>query len=164
MDQQDIHIDQSAREVKNSMKMTLAELRPALLAEGCNENTFAIEARGAASDAFCLVRQNGKWEVFYTERGCDSPPIYSGNSEQEACDFFYRHILSQPHWHIVGFFRNESEAEALQMRICALGVKPIRNDIPAFNGPHDPRYRVFVMGKDIFSVRHAIPNVPIKSA
>ncbi|MEY5010625.1 MAG: hypothetical protein RLZZ253_1764 [Verrucomicrobiota bacterium] len=142
--------------------MTTTELKAALIAEGCNENTFAIGNRGTASDTFCLIHQNGRWEVFYTERGSDDPPIYTGTSEHDACVFFKHHILSQRHWHMVGFFCSESEAIALEERIRALGVQPVRNDIPAFQQPGDARYRVFVMGKDIFPIRQAIAGVPIR--
>ena len=63
---------------------------------------------------------------------------------------------------MVGFFCSESEAIALEERIRALGVQPVRNDIPAFHQPGDARYRVFVMGKDIFPIRQAIAGVPIR--
>jgi hypothetical protein len=118
---------------------------------------------GPPPDAFCLVRQNGRWEVFYTERGCDSPPIYTGESEEGACEFFYNYIRTREHWHMVGFFRRESDAEEMEARVRVLGAKPIRNDIPAYKRPGDSRYRVFVIGKDIFSVRKGIPGVPVKT-
>jgi hypothetical protein len=142
--------------------MTTTELKAALIEEGCNEANFAIGNRGTASDTFCLIHQNVRWEVFYTERGSDDPPLYAGTSEHDACVFFKHHILSQQHWHMVGFFCRESEALALEVRIRSLGVQPVRNDIPAFQQPGDARYRVFVMGKDIFPVRQAIPGVPIR--
>jgi hypothetical protein len=140
--------------------MTTRDIRPRLLAEGCNKNTFAVGERGRADDAFCLVQQNGKWEVFYTERGHDSSPIFSSESEEEACDFFCRHIISLEHWHLVGWFIKEADAEDLEKRIRSLGAKPIRNDIN-FSGSAIDRYRVFVKGKDIFPLRQNIPGLPL---
>ncbi|MDD5262970.1 MAG: hypothetical protein PHD76_14090 [Methylacidiphilales bacterium] len=141
--------------------MTISELESKLLAEGCNKHRFAIGARGMADDAFCLVQKNGKWEVFYTERGCDSSPIFSAESETEACAFFYRHILSLEHWHIVGSFLDEADAVKLEARVRELGAVPIRNDVKCFTGKRDDRYRVFVVGKDIFPVRNGILGVPL---
>ena len=141
--------------------MTISEIESKLLAEGCNRNQFATGQRGAANDAYCLIQRDGKWEVFYTERGEESSPIYSSASEEEACEFFFNHILSLEHWHLVGWFVNEAEAIDFEKRIAALGVKPIRNDIP-FKSRKIDRFRVFVMGKDIFPVKAAIPELPLK--
>ncbi len=73
--------------------MNTCDLEPRLLAEGCNKGQFAIGHR--AHDAFCLVNHGGTWDVFYSERGQDSTPIFSSRSEQEACDFF---ISTFFHW------------------------------------------------------------------
>jgi len=80
--------------------MTLADVPPSLLAEGCNPMTFAVGSRGTASDAFVLVQQNGQWEVFYTERGRDSAPIDIGESEDEVfvdlvCENHRTHLAGQ---------------------------------------------------------------------
>ena len=142
--------------------MQLAELEPKLLEEGCNKARFAVGERGAADDAFCIVQENGRWDVFYTERGNDSPPIFSSLSEEEACDFFYKYVLTLQHWHLVGWFVEEAGAVELEQRLRRLGTKPIRNDIPSYRYDGDRRYRVFVAGKDIFAVRNAVPDLPIQ--
>jgi hypothetical protein len=144
--------------------MEASRVKQYLLAEGCAENTFAVGSRGPASDAFCLCHDGRSWKVFYTERGCDSSPIFTSNSEEEACAFFVKHMLSQEHWHLVGSYLNEADAEALAQRVALAGARPIRNDIPHFSRMNDPRYRVFVKGRDIFAVRKALETIPVKSA
>lgn len=120
--------------------------------------TFAVGKRGDASDAYVLARQNNRWEVFYTERGCDSAPIFTSQSERAACLYFIKHVTSQPQWHLVGWFKKEVEATTMEEIVKALGARPVRNDIPNYAGFDDPRYRVFVFGKDIFAVRAAFPT------
>jgi hypothetical protein len=134
--------------------MKPSELKKKLIAEGCNENNFAVLSRG--NDAFCLDKKGNEWVVFYSERGCDSDPIFRSESENDACDFFFKYVTNQQHCHLVGFFKNESEAKELESKLLSIGVKPIRNDIPAYKTANDPRYRVFVVGKDIFKVRERI--------
>ena len=142
--------------------MKASEVRGKLLAEGCSENTFAVRSRG--SDVYCLDEIGGTWVVFYTERGQDSEPIFKSKSEDEACQFFYNYIMKLEHWHIVGFFKEEESVKALEAKLLSIGVKPIRNDIPAYKFKDDPRYRVFVVGKDIFKVREALGAIPINYA
>jgi hypothetical protein len=142
--------------------MKASDLKERLIAEGCNENNFAVLSRG--NDAFCLDKQGNQWIVFYSERGCDSEPIFRSESEEKACEFFFNHVTNQQHWHIVGFFKDEDEARKLEATLLAMGVQPIRNDIPAYKSANDPRYRVFVVGKDIFKVRERLGDVLIDYA
>jgi len=139
--------------------MKASELKERLISEGCNESNFAVLSQG--HDAFCLDKKGNEWVVFYSERGCDSKPIFTAKKEEEACEFFYTYVLEQQHWHIVGFFKDESDAKLLEAQIQELGIDPIRNDIPAYKAANDPRYRVFVVGKDIFKVREHLGNVQI---
>jgi hypothetical protein len=141
--------------------MKTSELKEYLLSQGCSESSFAVGSRGAANDAYCLVYNGRDWVIFYTERGCDSPPVFSSSSEEVARDYFIKLILAQKHWHLVGFFINESAAISLAQKIEQLGVKAVRNDIPNYSKEGDARYRVFVIGKDILPIRKAMPNIPI---
>jgi hypothetical protein len=141
-----------------SFVMKRCDLEASLLAEGCNINTFAVGTPKGADDAFCIVYQNQRWEFFYTERGQDSQPIFTSESEEEASEYFYQYVLKQPNWHLVGWFGCESGALELERKISALGAKPIRNDIPEMGGR---QFRVFVQGKDIFPVLKAVPDLPI---
>ena len=142
--------------------MKASDLRKRLIAEGCNVNNFAVLSRG--NDAVCLDKNGNEWIVFYSERDRDSEPIFSSESEEEACEFFFNYVTKQQHWHIVGFFKNENEAKELEGKLVALDVQAIRNDMPAYKTANDPRYRVFVAGKDIFRVREHLGNVSVNYA
>jgi hypothetical protein len=141
--------------------MNTQELAQRLFEEGCNPYMYAIGARGAASDAFCLSFNGAQWEVYYTERGIDDPPIFVSGSEAQACDFFFRHIMGLRHEHCVGFFRSEQNAVALHHSLQVLGLVARQDRIP-YGGPNDPRFRVFVTGKGIFTERAALGNVPVR--
>ena len=134
--------------------MKASELKERLMSEGCNPSNFAV--LGRTNDAYCLDKKGREWVVLYSERGIDSEPIFRSENEEDACEYFLNHVLSQQHWHMVGFFESESDAIELEGRLTRLGVNPIRNDIPAYSGANDPRYRVFVAGKDIFKVKSSL--------
>ncbi|QQX79818.1 SPOR domain-containing protein [Shewanella sp. KX20019] len=140
--------------------MLASELTKKLLAEGCTPESFAVLSR--QSDAYCLDRLGGAWAVFYSERGIDANPIYWSSSEIDACRFFYDYILNLEHWHLVGFFIQETKAQELEHKLKKFGVGSIRNDIPAFNTANAPRYRVFVVGKDIFKAKDHLGTQVIK--
>lgn len=139
--------------------MIASELKSKLLSKGCCENNFAVLSSG--DDVFCLDKRGHDWVVFYTGRGCDSEPIFSSTSESDACQYFHDYILKMDHWHIVGFFKNELEAEQLEDNLKNARIKFIRNDIPAYSTRNDPRYRVFIVGKDIFKYRELFGNESI---
>ncbi len=68
--------------------MKASEVDQRLRDEGCNPSTYSVF--GSSHDAWCLDSRGGQWVVFYSERGIDSPPIFSGDSEEGACEFFSR--------------------------------------------------------------------------
>lgn len=140
--------------------MTADEAYRRLVAKGCQAKRFFINSRGEANDAIGLVKRQDLWEVFYTERGIDSPPMFTSRNEAEAAEYFYDTISGETHWHLVGFFELEEEARALEAQIKALGITPIRNDIPNFEFQGAPRFRVFVEGEDIFVVREFLDDKP----
>ncbi|MCL1046945.1 SPOR domain-containing protein [Shewanella electrodiphila] len=140
--------------------MFVSELADKLLSEGCTQNSFAVLSR--QSDAYCLDKVAGKWSVFYSERGVDSEPLYTSKSESEACKYFYDLILNLEHLHLVGFFKLESQAFELVDKLAGFEIQSIRNDIPAYNTANDPRYRVFVIGADIFKVKNTLGEFEIK--
>jgi len=143
--------------------MNTRELSQRLLAEGCNPTLSAIGSRGIASDAFCLTFTGTQWQVYYTERGNDDPPIYASGSEAQACEFFFEHIMSMDHDHCVGVFRSQEQANATNARLQAAGLSPWQDRIP-YGGPNDPRFRVFVKGKAIFAARTGLGEVPVRNA
>ena len=133
--------------------MDTLETYKKLIAEGCSTQNFAINSCG--SDMYCLCNKDGAWSVFYTERGIDYPPIFSSISEEEACKFFYDHIIKMEHWHIVGFYKDKSLAQSMESKLSSLGIRFVRNDIPSYQAQNDPRFRIFVIGKDIFRFKDA---------
>lgn len=133
--------------------MTALEVHQRLLTEGCNPLHFAVLDSGKADDALCLDCVEGKWIVFYTERGNHFPAMFESVSEIAACDFFFNKVMAEEHRHIVGFFREEDDAKALEAKLIDAGINPILNDIEAYREANDPRFRVYVVGKAIFEYR-----------
>lgn len=139
--------------------MNIEELKTRLEEEGCSKMNYAIEESG--SDVFCLQNQNGKWRIFYTERGRDQEPMFESDDEAEACDYFFTFMMTKiRHSHMVGFFVSKQHAEEMQSILNENGIPNYRNDMP-YNGWKDPRYRVFVEGKDIFKARELYNKLPI---
>ena len=130
--------------------MRIPELRQKLEEEGCSPSNYAIESR--ESDAYCLMNDGRQWSVFYSERGCDSDPIFTTESETEACEFFLGYMRKQRHWHLIGVFPCESEAKAFEGEVVRCGATSVRNDLPA-SILGTPQYRVFVTGSDIHLVK-----------
>lgn len=136
--------------------MTASELEQRLLQEGCNPNNFCIgPPRCPVTDIDCLDQVDGEWRVFFTERGQDSPPIFTTRDEAEACEFYFQRIMSMRHDHCVGFFRSEKLARSLIAKLEEHGVTPRQDAIP-YGGWQDPRFRVFVSGKAIFKTREVL--------
>ena len=140
--------------------MDSKELEQRLLEEGCSPHNFSIGYRG--SDVFCLEKQGDMWRVFYTERGLDGDILYESGNEEEACEFFFDYITKKiRHDHLVGFFILERNAIALEEKLTQNGIASFGDQIP-YGGWSDPRYRVFVVGKDVFNVRKVLGEVPLK--
>jgi hypothetical protein len=141
--------------------MGIQELAQKLADEGCNPHSYAIGERGTASDAYCLTQADGIWSVYYTERGQDQPAIFETADEAEACAFFYQFVMGWRHDHLVGFFRAETAAQALQAILERHGI-PFHQDKIPYGGWHDPCYRVFVSGKAIFAAKEILGEIPIR--
>ena len=136
--------------------MNATEAYDRLISEGANPMQCFVHSRGASDDAIGLTKEGNQWKVFYTERGCDSPPMFTSEHETEAAEFFYKEISKEKHWHLVGFFKKEENAHALEKELD--GITTIRDDIPNYKFAGDPRFRVFVAGSDIFPTRAKIGN------
>jgi hypothetical protein len=140
--------------------MNTKELKQRLLNEGCNPSQFSIGPGGA--DVFCLDQRNGKWIVFYTERGRDDEPIFESDSEEDACEFYFHYITTKMrHDHLVGYFISEQNENSLAEKLAWNGIQSHRDKIP-YGGWNDPRYRVFVVGKDIFRARDILGELPLR--
>ena len=140
--------------------MNVQELNQRLVEEGCSSTNYSIGYRD--SDVYCLLKENGTWRVFYTERGQDQDPIFKSVNEEEACEFFFNYVSKKfRHDHLVGFFVSEENAKALTQRLAQQGLESHQDKIP-YGGWDDPRYRVFVVGRDIFKAREILGQVPVK--
>ena len=128
--------------------------------EACSRAHYSIGVRD--SDVFCLENQNGTWRMFYTERGLDQDPIFESQSEEEACEFFFTYMTTRiRHDHLAGYFISLEKAEALAATLKEHGIESYRNDIP-YHGWEDPRFRVFVIGKDVFKARDIFGELPVR--
>jgi len=135
--------------------MNIDELEKRLLAEGCNPGYFAIGSRGSASDAHCLTHNGQEWQVYYTERGVDSKPEYTSPSEEDACEYFFTFMMKFRHDHCVGVFLSKALADELQTKLESHGVHPFQDKIP-IPVVKEPLHRVWVSGKEIFTVKEVL--------
>ena len=139
--------------------MNIQELERRLEEEACNRAHYSIGYRD--SDVYCLMKIDGLWKVFYTERGLDQESMFESESEEAACEFFFKYQTERiRHDHIVGFFHVHVNAKALAAKLKEHGMDSYENNIP-YRGWHDPRFRVFVIGKDVFKARALLGELPI---
>lgn len=101
-----------------------------------------------AYEGFVIKRKGKAWHWCFSERG-NSRIIEAFDCEEKIVCFAYDQIRSDP-WawtHCVGFFKKENEAIALKETLQARGLSIYNDKIP-YGGTDDPRYRVFVFGRD----------------
>lgn len=132
--------------------MTTTELARRLEAEGANPATYDIGHR--SYDGVCLLHEGGRWVVLYSERGRDQEPMFASADEAAACEYYLAHVLAQPQYHAVGFFRSEKAAQALRARLEQQGLAVQTGKL--LYATNDYRYQVWVMGKDIFAARQLL--------
>jgi hypothetical protein len=138
--------------------MTTAELARRLEAEGANPATYDIGRR--SYDGVCLLHEGGRWVMLYSERGRDQPPMFASADESAACEFYLQHVLAQPQYHSVGFFRSKKAALELQSRLEQQGLAVQTGQL--LYRTNDYRHQVGVMGKDIFAARQLLgSNLPL---
>lgn len=137
--------------------MNINELDRRLEEEGFNSHSYCIgPGWGRLADGFALDKVGDSFEWFYVERGQRGEAERAFTSEEEACRFAYE-ALSGNKWarsHMVGMFRSESEAEDMARALALEGIRSETDRIP-YGGPHDPRFRVFVYGRDVFKVKNS---------
>lgn len=140
--------------------MTLDDLKQRLHDAGCNPGNYQIGEPWAVTDVYCLAKRNGRFHFFYTERGQDSPPEKIFDDEAEACHFYYDFVMNIRHDHLVGFYQSPDSLERHAAFLEQHGVATSRDKVP-YSGWHDPRYRLFVEGMAIFTVRQLLPTLPL---
>ncbi|MDO7846942.1 hypothetical protein Q5H92_11280 [Hymenobacter sp. M29] len=138
--------------------MTTAELEARLLAEGCNPANYAINTR--SYDGFCLMRRGQQWDVFYSERGSDQPPIFTSPDEAVACQYFFDFVMQMEHRHLVALLRSEPAARALRARLESQGIATYAYRL--LYAQDDYRQVVSVVGKNIFRVRALLGKLPLE--
>jgi hypothetical protein len=139
--------------------MTTAELARRLEAEGANPATYDIGRR--SYDGVFLLHEGGRWVVLYSERGRDQAPMFASADESAACEYYLAHVLAQPQYHAVGFFRSEEAAQALRARLEQQGLVVQTGKL--LYATNDYRHQVWVMGKDIFAARRLLgSNLPLQ--
>jgi hypothetical protein len=74
--------------------MKLEELREKILVMNIDHQEYVVDGK-PGFQTFCIKKeQEGKWEVFYHERG-NITFRKSFSNEDEACTFYYDHVLKQ---------------------------------------------------------------------
>ncbi len=142
-------------------KMDIKELEKRLEEEACSRSHYSLGKRYPGG-AYCLIHEDGKWLVLYSERNLDDEPLFEGESESEACEFFFEFMTTRIlHRHLVGYFISLKNAESLAEKLLEHGIATHRNDIP-YHGWDDPRFRLFVTGKDIFKAQELLGELPVR--
>ena len=67
--------------------MNKVELQTRLISENIIQDLYSFKTT-FPNEAFCLIEANGKWEVYYSERG-NKNGLKIFENEEEACQYFY---------------------------------------------------------------------------
>ena len=70
--------------------MNKKELQERLGLENIPTNVYSLNG-GLPNERLCLGEVNGKWEVYYSERGHKSD-LNIFDKETEACEYFYKDL------------------------------------------------------------------------
>lgn len=142
----------------------LSELEADLLAAGCHAGSFALgDPRDRPlDDVFRLAERDGTWAIAYVERGQDQSPMFESVDRDTAWRWFYDHLTGLVHLHLAGRFHAAGDAKRFERRLHRLGLKTVRNDLPASVLPGGRRFRVFVTGRDVFVAREAYGELPVE--
>ena len=74
--------------------MNRNELIRALIADRIRSDTYDLNG-GHLPERYTLGESNGRWYVYYSERGEESGKKFF-NNEHDACDHFYNLIKKDP--------------------------------------------------------------------
>lgn len=58
---------------------------------GIPDFMYNIDGKGRDDERFCLVDVNGKWNVYYTERGCKTTDLYF-DTESDALEYILNEL------------------------------------------------------------------------
>jgi hypothetical protein len=71
--------------------MKYRELKQRLIDENIPQYSYSVDTE-YPNEAFCLIQKNGKWQVYYSERG-HKTGLKEFFIEDEACDYFYDELI-----------------------------------------------------------------------
>jgi len=140
--------------------MDLQELHDKLVSEGCKN--FYIEGVGGGfpDDIHILGTNNGKWEIYYTERGQRSKAVFSFDDKERAIEKYYDFIIGQAHWHLIVFTRSLSVLETYRAVLDKNYIPSFQSEIPDYVTRGDRVFRLFVVNKDIFRAKKVFEDIP----
>ena len=144
-----------------SMPATLIELADYLRAECYQPEFYNIGPSWShCCDTYCIELTTAGYEAFHVERGQRSGPIWIDGNESAACRAFIA-LLDGERWsrsHCIAFTASLTEIQRIEGELGSRGIQATRNDIPAFSGPNNPRFRLFVTGRDKITVDQLIAS------
>ena len=73
--------------------MNINQLKEKLDKAGIKPNRYSFD-KEYPNESMCLNNLNGKWEVYYSEKGQKSS-LKSFDSESEACDYLYNLLIKE---------------------------------------------------------------------
>ena len=71
--------------------MNIYELERELKKANVPKSCYSIMKGGLPNEVYCLISENGKWIVYYSERGKRSGETVFKN-ESEACTYLYNQL------------------------------------------------------------------------
>ncbi len=71
--------------------MTVEELKKQLDAIGVPDDLYSLLIGGFPNEAYCLIKNEDGWEVYYSERG-EKSDIQQFASESEACEYMLEEL------------------------------------------------------------------------
>ncbi|WP_026478302.1 hypothetical protein [Alkaliphilus transvaalensis] len=71
--------------------MNINDLKKILINNNIPKDAYSLDG-GLPNEAYCLNRNGGNWEVYYSERGQKSG-LKLFRTENEACDYFYKSLV-----------------------------------------------------------------------
>ena len=72
--------------------MTIDELKIDLEKYSISNDLYAIMNKTLPNEKLCLTEEEGKWKVYYSERG-HKTGLKTFDTESEACEYFRRKII-----------------------------------------------------------------------
>lgn len=134
-----------------TMPTTLAELADHLRDECYQPSAYHLgQGWSHCGDTYCLEHTPVGFEAFYVERGQRSEPFWIESSEGMACARFLGLLGGDctSRLHCIALSGDVTEIETIEEILASEGVHSKRNDIPAMSSTGDPRFRLFVEGRD----------------